>query len=293
MVNVTLKDGVVKFFDHAVTPADVAKELGMGLYKAACAARIDGELKDLRTVLDHDCQLEILTFDDKDGQWAFNHSASHILAQAVMHLFPNAKFAIGPAIANGFYYDFDVGPAFTPEDLEKIEKEMAAIVKQALPIERFELDPQEALELMKDQPYKVELIEEHAGKGEKISFYKQGDFTDLCAGPHLMTTAPVKAVKLTSSTGAYWRGSVKNKMLCRIYGTAFPKKSQLEEYLERLEEAKRRDHRKLGKELGLFTLMDEGPGFPFFLPKGMVLRNTLIDYWRHRPKRRAVRCQVF
>ncbi|WP_071430176.1 threonine--tRNA ligase [Angelakisella massiliensis] len=285
MVNVTLKDGVVKSFDHPVTAADVAKELGMGLYKAACAARIDGELKDLRTVLDHDCQLEILTFDDKDGQWAFNHSASHILAQAVMHLFPNAKFAIGPAIDNGFYYDFDVEPAFTPEDLEKIEKEMAAIVKQALPIERFELDPQEALELMKDQPYKVELIEEHAGKGEKISFYKQGDFTDLCAGPHLMTTAPVKAVKLTSSTGAYWRGSEKNKMLCRIYGTAFPKKSQLEEYLERLEEAKRRDHRKLGKELGLFTLMDEGPGFPFFLPKGMVLRNTLIDYWRQVHKR--------
>ncbi|WP_274953839.1 threonine--tRNA ligase [Angelakisella massiliensis] len=285
MVNVTLKDGVVKSFDRPVTAADVAKELGMGLYKAACAARIDGELKDLRTVLDHDCQLEILTFDDKDGQWAFNHSASHILAQAVMHLFPNAKFAIGPAIDNGFYYDFDVEPAFTPEDLEKIEKEMAAIVKQALPIERFELDPQEALELMKDQPYKVELIEEHAGKGEKISFYKQGDFTDLCAGPHLMTTAPVKAVKLTSSTGAYWRGSEKNKMLCRIYGTAFPKKSQLEEYLERLEEAKRRDHRKLGKELGLFTLMDEGPGFPFFLPKGMVLRNTLIDYWRQVHKR--------
>ena len=285
MVNVTLKDGVVKSFDHPVTAADVAKELGMGLYKAACAARIDGEVKDLRTVLDKDCQLEILTFEDKDGQWAFNHSASHILAQAVMHLFPQAKFAIGPAIDNGFYYDFDVDPAFTAEDLEKIEKEMAAIVKQALPIERFELDPQEALELMKDQPYKEELIEEHAGKGEKISFYKQGDFTDLCAGPHLMTTAPVKAVKLTSSTGAYWRGSEKNKMLCRIYGTAFPKKSQLEEYLERLEEAKRRDHRKLGKELGLFTLMDEGPGFPFFLPKGMVLRNTLIDYWRQVHKR--------
>ena len=285
MVNVTLKDGVVKSFDHPVTAADVAKELGMGLYKAACAARIDGEVKDLRTVLDKDCQLEILTFEDKDGQWAFNHSASHILAQAVMHLFPQAKFAIGPAIDNGFYYDFDVDPAFTAEDLEKIEKEMAAIVKQALPIERFELDPQEALELMKDQPYKEELIEEHAGKGEKISFYKQGDFTDLCAGPPLMTPAPVKAVKLTSSTGAYWRGSEKNKMLCRIYGTAFPKKSQLEEYLERLEEAKRRDHRKLGKELGLFTLMDEGPGFPFFLPKGMVLRNTLIDYWRQVHKR--------
>ncbi len=193
--------------------------------------------------------------------------------------------AIGPAIDNGFYYDFDLPAPFTMEDLEKLEKEMAAIVKADLPLEKFELEVPEALELMKDEPYKVELIEEHSGKGEKISFYRQGDFTDLCAGPHLMSTAPVKAIKLTSCTGAYWRGSEKNKMLCRVYGTAFPKKSELEAYLERIEEAKRRDHRKLGKELGLFMLVDEGPGFPFFLPKGMVLKNTLIDYWREVHKK--------
>ncbi len=253
----------------------------MGLYRAACAARIDGKVADLRTVLDHDCTLEILTFADEEGQRAFNHTASHILAQAVTHLYPEAKFAIGPAIDNGFY----LPTPFTTEDLEKLEKEMAAIVKADLPLEKFELDAPEALEQMKDQPYKVELIQEHTGKGEKISFYRQGDFTDLCAGPHLMTTAPVKAIKLTSSTGAYWRGSEKNKMLCRVYGTAFPKRSELEAYLARIEEAKRRDHRKLGKELGLFMLTDEGPGFPFFLPKGMVLKNTLIDYWREVHKK--------
>ena len=197
-----------------------------------------------------------------------------------MHLFPDTKFAIGPAIDNGFYYDFDKETPFTAEDLEKLEKEMAAIAKAALPIERFALDIEEAHKLMADQPYKIELMDEHAGKGEAISFYTQGDFTDLCAGPHLMTTAPVKAVKLTSCTGAYWRGSEKNKMLSRIYGTAFPKKSELDAYLARLEEAKKRDHRRLGKELGLFTMLDEGPGFPFFLPKGMILKNELINYWR-------------
>ena len=284
-MKLTLKDGSVKEYQSPVTAAEAAKDISMGLYRAACAARVDGQVADLRTVLDRDCQFEVLTFQDKDGQRAFEHTASHILAQAVTHLFPGTKFAIGPAIENGFYYDFDVETPFTPEDLEKLEKEMAAIAKADLPLEKFELDPAEALELMKDQPYKVELIEEHAGKGEKISFYRQGDFTDLCAGPHLLSTGAVKAVKLTSSTGAYWRGSEKNKMLCRVYGTAFPKKSELEEYLARLEEAKRRDHRKLGKELGLFTLMDEGPGFPFFLPKGMILRNTLIDYWREVHKR--------
>ena len=284
-MKLTLKDGSVKEYQSPVTAAEAAKDLSMGLYRAACAARVDGKVVDLRTVLDHDCALEILTFADEDGQRAFNHTASHILAQAVTHLYPEAKFAIGPAIDNGFYYDFDLPAPFTTEDLAKLEKEMAAIVKADLPLEKFELDAAEALELMKDQPYKEELIREHAGKGEKISFYRQGDFTDLCAGPHLMTTAPVKAVKLTSCTGAYWRGSEKNKMLCRVYGTAFPKKSELEAYLERIEEAKRRDHRKLGKELGLFMLTDEGPGFPFFLPKGMVLKNTLIDYWRQVHKK--------
>ncbi len=284
-MKITLKDGSVVEYQSPVTAAEAAKNLSMGLYRAACAARVDGTVVDLRTVLDRDCTLEILTFADEEGQRAFNHTASHILAQAVTHLYPEAKFAIGPAIDNGFYYDFDLPTPFTTEDLEKLEKEMAAIVKADLPLEKFELDAPEALEQMKDQPYKVELIQEHAGKGEKISFYRQGDFTDLCAGPHLMTTAPVKAIKLTSSTGAYWRGSEKNKMLCRVYGTAFPKRSELEAYLARIEEAKRRDHRKLGKELGLFMLTDEGPGFPFFLPKGMVLKNTLIDYWREVHKK--------
>ena len=284
-MKITLKDGSVVEYQSPVTAAEAAKNLSMGLYRAACAARVDGTVVDLRTVLDRDCTLEILTFADEEGQRAFNHTASHILAQAVTHLYPEARFAIGPAIDNGFYYDFDLPAPFTMEDLEKLEKEMAAIVKADLPLEKFELEVPEALELMKDEPYKVELIEEHSGKGEKISFYRQGDFTDLCAGPHLMSTAPVKAIKLTSCTGAYWRGSEKNKMLCRVYGTAFPKKSELEAYLEHIEEAKRRDHRKLGKELGLFMLVDEGPGFPFFLPKGMVLKNTLIDYWREVHKK--------
>ena len=280
MLNITLKGGDVRQVEENTTIEALCRDISMNLYRAACAARINGEVCDLRTPLTEDCTLEILTFEDEDGQRAFNHTASHILAQAVMHLFPDTKFAIGPAIDNGFYYDFDKETPFTAEDLEKLEKEMAAIAKAALPIERFALDIEEAHKLMADQPYKIELMDEHAGKGEAISFYTQGDFTDLCAGPHLMTTAPVKAVKLTSCTGAYWRGSEKNKMLSRIYGTAFPKKSELDAYLARLEEAKKRDHRRLGKELGLFTMLDEGPGFPFFLPKGMILKNELINYWR-------------
>ena len=280
MIQVTLKGGVVREYESGTTVGQVAASLGAGLAKAACAGRVDGEVRDLRFPLEGDCALEILTFEDQDGKRAFWHTTSHILAQAVQHLFPEARFAIGPAIDNGFYYDFDVPTPFSAEDLEKIEAEMAKIVKAALPLESFTLEPAEALELMKDQPYKVELIEEHSGKGERISFYRQGDVTDLCAGPHLMTTAGIKAIRLTSCTGAYWRGSEKNKMLSRIYGISFPKKSELEEYLARIEEAKRRDHRKLGKELGLFTLLDEGPGFPFFLPNGMVLKNTLLEYWR-------------
>ena len=280
MLNITLKGGDVRQVEENTTVEALCRDISMNLYRAACAARINGEVCDLRTPLTEDCTLEILTFEDEDGQRAFNHTASHILAQAVMHLFPDTKFAIGPAIDNGFYYDFDKETPFTAEDLEKLEKEMAAIAKAALPIERFALDIEEAHKLMADQPYKIELMDEHAGKGEAISFYTQGDFTDLCAGPHLMTTAPVKAVKLTSCTGAYWRGSEKNKMLSRIYGTAFPKKSELDAYLARLEEAKKRDHRRLGQELGLFTMLDEGPGFPFFLPKGMILKNELINYWR-------------
>lgn len=282
MIKITLKDGSVKEFENAVSAADITKEISMGLYRNACSCKINGEVKDLRTVVDSDCAFEVLTFDDIDGKKTFNHTASHIMAQAVKRLYPDVKLTIGPAIESGFYYDFDIETPFSPEDLEKIEKEMKAIVKEGLDIDKFELEPAEAIKLMeeKNEPYKVELINEHAEKGEPISFYKQGEFTELCAGPHLMDMKVVKAFKLTNCTGAYWRGDAKNKMLCRVYGTAFPKASMLEEYLTMLEEAKKRDHRKIGKELELFTIMEEGPGFPFFLPKGMILKNTLVDYWR-------------
>lgn len=282
MIEITLKGGTIKTYDAPVCAADVAKDIGMGLYKSACAARVNGEVCDLRTELTDSCALDILTFDDEDGRKTFRHTASHILAQAVKRLYPETKLAIGPAVDNGFYYDFDSETAFTPDVLVKIEAEMKKIVKEDLKLESFTLSPEEALAMMeeKGETYKVELIKEHAEKGEPISFYKQGEFTELCAGPHLMSTGAVKAFKLTSCTGAYWRGDEKNKMLQRIYATAFPKAAALEEYLARVEEAKKRDHRKLGKELKLFTMMDEGPGFPFFLPKGMILKNTLIDYWR-------------
>lgn len=281
-MKITLKDGSVKEYASPMSAADIAKDISMGLYRNACVCRINGEVKDLRTVISDDAALEILTFDNEEGKRAFNHTASHIMAQAVKRLYPNVKLTIGPAIEDGFYYDFDTETPFAPEDLEKIESEMKKIVKEGLALEKFELAPEDAIKMMqeKDEPYKVELIKEHAGKGEKISFYKQGEFTELCAGPHLMDVKPVKAFKLTNCTGAYWRGDAKNKMLCRVYGTAFPKASMLEEHLAMLEEAKKRDHRKLGKELGLFTIMEEGPGFPFFLPKGVVLKNTLVDYWR-------------
>ena len=229
--------------------------------------------------------MEILTFDDTDGKKAYWHTTSHILAQAVCRLYPGTKFAIGPAVDNGFYYDFDFETPIAGEDLEKIEAEMKKIIKENIALERFELPAAQAMEKMAGQPYKQELIEEHAEGGEQISFYAQGDFTDLCAGPHLLSTGCVKAVKLTSITGAYWRGDAKNKMLQRIYGVSFPKQSALEEHLAMIEEAKKRDHRKLGRDLGLFMLTEEGPGFPFFLPKGMVLKNTLIDYWREVHKR--------
>ena len=284
MVKIDLK-GQVKEFDQGITAAEVAKSIGMGLYKSACAAKIDGEVCDLRTPIEKDCSLEILTFDTAEGKHAYWHTTSHIMAQAVMRLYPGTKFSIGPAIENGFYYDFDMEQPLSTEDLPKIEAEMKKIIKEDLPLERFALPAGKAKELMAGQPYKEELIEEHAGKGEDISFYKQGDFTDLCAGPHLVSTGMVKAVKLTAITGAYWRGDAKNKMLTRVYGISFPKQSMLEEHLQMLEEAKKRDHRKLGKELGLFMLRDEGPGFPFFLPKGMVLKNLLIDYWREVHKK--------
>ncbi len=280
-MKITLKDGSIKEYAQAMSVIDIAKDLSEGLARVACAAEVNGEVVDLRTVLEDDCELSILTFADEKGAWAFRHTTSHILAQAVKRLYPDTKFAIGPAIADGFYYDFDRDHPFTTEELEAIEKEMAKIVKEDIPLERFELPRAEAIAMMeeKGEPYKVELIQD-LPEDAVISFYKQGDFTDLCAGPHLMSTKPVKAIKLTSVAGAYWRGSEKNKMLTRIYGTCFPKKSELEEYLAKIEEAKKRDHRKLGKEMGIFAMLDEGPGFPFFLPKGMTLYNTLLDYWR-------------
>ncbi|NBK77804.1 threonine--tRNA ligase [bacterium D16-76] len=284
MITVDLK-GQGKEFEKGVTAAEVAKSIGMGLYKSACCARIDGQVRDLRTPLEGDCALEILTFDSEEGKKAYWHTCSHIMAQAVCRLYPGTKFAIGPAIDNGFYYDFDMESPLSLDDLPKIEEEMKKIIKENIPLERFELAPAEAKEKMAGQGYKQELIDEHAGNGENISFYSQGDFTDLCAGPHLMSTGMVKAVKLTAITGAYWRGDATKKMLTRVYGIAFPKQAQLEEHLQMLEEAKKRDHRKLGKELGLFMLRDEGPGFPFFLPKGMVLKNTLMEYWREVHKK--------
>ena len=280
MIHVTLKDGSVKEFENGISVMEIVKGLGAGLYKAACACKVNGELCDLRTVLNEDCALEVLTFDSEEGRRAFNHTASHVLAQADKRLYPNAKLAIGPAIADGFYYDIDVEPAFGPDELEKIEAEMRKIAKEAYPIERFELDRAEADKLMAEEPYKLELIAEHSANGELVSFYKQGEFTDLCAGPHLPDTGRVKAVKLTQTTGAYWRGDAQNKMLCRVYGVAFPKQSELDAHLQMLEEAKKRDHRKLGKELELFDIFEEGPGFPVFLPNGMVVRNELEKFWR-------------
>ena len=285
-MKITLKDGSVKEYESATTAAEITKDISMGLYRNACCCRINGAVKDLRTVVDSDCEFEVLTFEE-DGKKAFNHTASHVMAQAVKRLYPDTKLTIGPAIENGFYYDFDVETPFGPEDLEKIEKEMKKIIKENYPIEKFELPVDEAIKLMQDkgEPYKIELINEHAGKGEAISFYKQGEFTELCAGPHIPEMKVIKAFKLTNCTGAYWRGDAKNKMLCRVYGIAFPKASMLEDYLQMLEEAKKRDHRKIGKELELFTIMEEGPGFPFFLPKGMDLKNALIDYWREVHKK--------
>lgn len=271
MIRVELKDGIIKEFENGTTAADVAKSLGMGLYKSACACRIDGAVCDLRTALEKDCRLDILTFDENDGKKAFWHTTSHVLAQAVKRLFPSAKFAIGPAIDNGFYYDFDVEKPFSPDDLEKITAEMKKIVKENLDVERFFLQPDEAVKLLEEmnEPYKVELCKEHTDKGEPISFYKQGEFTDLCAGPHLMNVGVIKAVKLTACTGAYWRGDSKNNQLCRVYGVSFPKASMLEEHLKMLEEAKLRDHNKIGRELEYFTTVDYvGQGLPVLMPKG-------------------------
>lgn len=275
---IKLKDGSVKEYSAPATAAEITKDISMGLYRNACCVSINGKIADLRTVVDGDCDFEVLTFDDEDGKKAFNHTASHVMAQAVKRLYPNAKLTIGPAIENGFYYDFDVDTHFTQDDLDKIEKEMKVIVKENYPIERFELPADEAIKLMeeKGEPYKIELIKEHSEKGEPISFYKQGEFTELCAGPHIPEMKVIKAFKLTNCTGAYWRGDEKNKMLCRVYGIAFPKASMLEDYLNALEEAKKRDHNKLGRELELFTTVDYiGQGLPILLPKGTKIIQTL------------------
>ena len=286
MIKVTLKDNDVKEYSEGVTVLDIAKDISEGLARNACCGLVNGEVQDLRYPVSEDSTVEICTFDTPEGKRAFRHTASHVMAQAIKRLYPDTKLAIGPSIDDGFYYDFDREKAFTEEELAEIEKEMKKIVKEDIPLERFELPREEAIKFMeeKQEPYKVELIKD-LPEDSVISFYKQGDFTDLCAGPHLMSTKPIKAFKLMSVAGAYWRGNEKNKMLSRIYGTAYTKASDLEEYLNMLEEAKKRDHRKLGKELKIFALLDEGPGFPFFLPNGMIIKNTLIDYWREIHKK--------
>lgn len=288
MIKIKLKDGSIKEYEKGTTVMQIVESISQGLAREAAAADLDGKLVDLSTPVEKDSSLNILKFDDDEGKKAYRHTASHILAQAVKRLYPDAKLAIGPAIDSGFYYDFDLNSPFSPEDLEKIEKEMEKVVKEDLKLERFSLPRDQAVKLMGDKGeiYKVELIND-LPEGEEISFYKQGDFVDLCAGPHIPSTGRIKAFKLLSVAGAYWRGNEKNKMLQRIYGTAFAKKADLDAYLNMLEEAKKRDHRKLGKELDLFMLADEGPGFPFFLPKGMVIRNLLEDFWRNEHRKRG------
>ncbi len=288
MLKITLKDGSVREVEAGVSVLDFVKQVSNSLAKKVLAAKIDGETKDLTTVLDKDCAVEFLTFEEADGRWALRHTASHILAQAVKRLYKedNVKLAIGPAIDNGFYYDIDMDRQLSEADLKDIEKEMKKIVKENLKLERKEVSRSEALKMFeeKGESYKVELIND-LPEDALITLYTQGEFTDLCAGPHVLSTGKVKALKLQSVAGAYWRGSEKNKMLQRIYGTAFEKQADLDEYLHMLEEAAKRDHRKLGKELDLFSLHEEGPGFPFFHPNGMVVRNELINYWREVHRR--------
>ncbi|WP_338832963.1 Threonine--tRNA ligase 2 [Moorella humiferrea] len=286
MMQVILPDGSVREYAAGTTALDVARDISPKLAREALAARVNGEVWDLTRPLPEECRLEILTFADEGGRLAYRHTAAHVLAQAVKHLFPGTRLGIGPAITDGFYYDFDSEHKFTPDDLNAIEAEMAKIIKEDLPLERQEISREEALELFRrlNEPYKIEIIND-LPEGVPISTYRQGDFIDLCAGPHLPSTGYLKAVKLTSLAGAYWRGSEANPMLQRIYGTAFPKAKDLEEYLHRLEEAKKRDHRRLGAMLGLFSLQEEGPGFPFFHPKGMIIRNELEQFWREEHRK--------
>ncbi|WP_338825776.1 Threonine--tRNA ligase 2 [Moorella thermoacetica] len=285
-MRITLPDGTVKEYAPGTTALQVARDISPRLAREALAARVNGEVWDLTRPLPEECQLELLTFADEGGRLTYRHTAAHVLAQAVKHLFPGTELGIGPAITDGFYYDFDSEHKFTPEDLTALEAEMQRIIKADLPLERREVSREEALELFRrlGEPYKVELIND-LPEGVPISTYRQGDFIDLCAGPHLPSTGYLKAVKLTSLAGAYWRGSERNPMLQRIYGTAFPKAKDLEEYLHRLEEARKRDHRRLGAQLGIFSLHEEGPGFPFFHHKGMIIRNELEQFWREEHRR--------
>lgn len=286
MVRISLKDGSVKEFPKGTPVIDIAADISHGLARNALAAKLNGKKVDLGTPVNADSALEIITWDSDEGQDVYRHSTAHIMAQAVKNLFPGVKFGIGPSISEGFYYDFDVPENFSPEDLPRIEKEMQRIIKEDYPFERMEVSRDEALKLFEEagENYKVELIND-LPEDAVISCYRQGDFIDLCSGPHVPSTGKIKSVKLMNLAGAYWRGSEKNKMLQRIYGTSFPKKSLLDEHIFRIEEAKKRDHRKLGAELELFSMQDEGPGFPFFHPKGMVLRNELENFWREEHKK--------
>ena len=288
VIKIKLKDGSSKEYNKGISIKEVAESISAGLARVALAGEVDGVVKDLGYKLGNDCSLNLLMFDDEGGKKAFRHTASHILAQAVKRLYPSAKLAIGPAIEDGFYYDFDVESAFSAEDLDKIEATMNSIIKENIVLERYTLSKYEAIKYMEEinEPYKVELIND-LPEGEEISFYRQGDYVDLCAGPHVSSTGIIKSIKLLSVAGAYWRGSEKNKMLQRIYGTAFAKKSQLDDYIFRIEEAKKRDHRKLGRELDLYDIFDEGPGFPFMFPKGMIIRNLLEEFWRKEHKKRG------
>ncbi|SNX52830.1 threonine--tRNA ligase [Thermoanaerobacterium sp. RBIITD] len=287
-MKIKLKDGTEKEFENGQNVYQIAKSLNQKLAKEALGGKFNGKIVELLTPINEDGKLEILTFDDEDGKKIYWHTTSHIMAQAIKRLYKDVKLTIGPAIDNGFYYDFDVDVPFTVEDFAKIEDEMNKIIKEDLKLEKFVLQRDEAIKFMEDknEPYKVELIED-LPEDAVISFYRQGEFTDLCAGPHLPSTGMVKAFKLLSVAGAYWRGDEHNKMLQRIYGISFPKKSMIDEYLNMLEEAKKRDHRKLGKDLDLFSIHNEGPGFPFFHPKGMVLRNILEDFWRKEHAKRG------
>ncbi|MBQ9081536.1 MAG: threonine--tRNA ligase, partial [Clostridia bacterium] len=285
-MNISLKNGDTLSLTENATCALAAAAISAGLARNAVAAKVNGVTVDLSTVLKDGDSLEILTLKESEGLSVYRHTCAHVLAQAIKTIYPTSKLAIGPTIENGFYYDIDFLTPITQDDLVKIEAEMAKIIKSDLPLERFTLPRNEALALMSEyeEKYKVELIQD-LPEDSVISFYKQGGFVDLCRGPHLPSTGKIKAFKLTSIAGAYWRGSEKNKMLTRIYGTAFPKKADMDAYFTMLEEAKKRDHLKLGRELKLFSFMNEGRGFPFFLPNGMILKNTLIDYWRQIHRR--------